>query len=176
MKTVYIMVCGAGPAGEVGKLIHQAQAEGWDCHVLATPAATNFIDIAELRNISGHPVRSEHRHPGEPRSKRPPADAIIVAPATFNTVNRLAAGITGNYALDVVHECLGIGVPVVILPFVNSALANRDPFRRSVELLREEGLAALIGNGGFHPHPPGAGGGRIAEFPWSAALRVINST
>ncbi|MEU6754574.1 flavoprotein, partial [Spirillospora sp. NPDC046719] len=79
---------------------------------------------------------------GEPRS--PKADAIIVAPATYNTINKWAAGISDTYALGILAEAPGLGIPIVVLPFVNTALAGRTAFRRSVEDLRVEGIHILL--------------------------------
>ena len=67
-------------------------------------------------------------------------------------------------------EAIGLRVPVVMLPFVNSALAGRAPFQRSVAQLREEGVRILLGPGEFEPHPARSGDDRRAEFPWQLAL------
>jgi phosphopantothenoylcysteine synthetase/decarboxylase len=169
-RVLYVVVCGAGPAGEIGKLVDLAQADGWDVHLIATPAGRDFLDITALEALTGHAVRSAYRDPGQPRLRTPPADAIIVAPATYNTMCKLAYGIADNYALGVLAECIGIGVPVTVLPFINSALAGRRPLVAAVTVLREEGVRVLLGPDGFEPHPPGHGGDRIASFPWSQAL------
>ncbi len=58
----------------------------------------------------------------------------------------------------------------MVLPFVNTALASRPPFRRSVEALRAEGVRILIGSGGFQPHPPRTGADLIDTYPWHLAL------
>jgi phosphopantothenoylcysteine synthetase/decarboxylase len=100
----------------------------------------------------------------------PPADAIIVAPATYNTINKLASGVADNYALGLLAECIGLGVPVVVLPFINSALAGRAPLQAAVAALRSEGIRILLGPGEFEPHPSGQGEARIAGFPWKRAL------
>ena len=63
-----------------------------------------------------------------------------------------------------------MGIPVVVLPFVNSTLADRIPFRRSVESLRSEGVHILLGPGGIQPHPPRTGGELIARYPWHLGL------
>ena len=63
-----------------------------------------------------------------------------------------------------------LGVPIVVLPFVNSALGARAPFRRSVENLRSEGVHVLLGIGGVEPHGPHTGGELIASYPWHPAL------
>ena len=101
-RVLYVIVCGAGPAGEVGRLVELAQDRNWTVQVIATPSALAFIDIPKLEAQTGRPVRSEYRSPGEPKS--PPADAIIVAPATYNTINKLANGISDTYALGILAE------------------------------------------------------------------------
>ncbi|GAB2514049.1 flavoprotein [Nocardiopsis aegyptia] len=167
-KTLYVVVCAAGPASEVGTLVGLAQERGWTVQVMATPAAVSFIDIEALEKQTRRPVRSQHRAPGDPRS--PKADAIIIAPATFNTINKLANGIADNYVLDVTNEAIGLGVPTVILPFVNTAYANRAPFNASVERLRREGVDVLIGPDFFQPHKPGQGEEATESYPWIITL------
>ena len=136
--------------------------------VIATPAALDFFDQAAVEQQTGSPVKSQYSKPGAPRSPIP--DAIVVAPATYNTINKWAQGISDTYALGVLAEITGLDTPIVVLPFVNSALASRAPFRRSVESLRGEGVRILLGPGGFEPHPPRTGGSRISTFPWHLAL------
>jgi phosphopantothenoylcysteine synthetase/decarboxylase len=171
-RVLYVIVCGAGPAGEVGRLVDLAQDRGWTVQIIATPSALAFIDVPKLEAQTGRPVRSEYRRPGEPKS--PQADAIIVAPATYNTINKWANGISDTYALGILAEAPGLGIPVVTLPFVNSALAGRAPFKDSVNTLRSEGARVLLGPGEFEPHPPGSGGERIADFPWHLAIASVS--
>jgi phosphopantothenoylcysteine synthetase/decarboxylase len=163
-----VVVCGAGPATAIGTLVKLAHERGWIVQVIATPAALDFFDPAAIEAQTGSPVRSQYRKPGEPRSEI--ADAIIVAPATYNTINKWSQGISDTYALGVLAETTGLGVPIVVLPFVNSALASRPPFQRSVEALRAEGVRILLGPGGVEPHPPHTGGELIDSYPWHLAL------
>ena len=167
-RVLSVIVCGAGPATEISTLIKLAQDRGWTVQVIATPAALAFFDVAIIEHQTGNPVRSQYSKPGAPRSAIP--DAIIVAPATYNTINKWAQGISDTYALGVLAEITCMDVPIVVLPFVNSALAGRAPFRRSVESLRAEGVRILLGPGGFEPHPPRTGGDLIASYPWHLAL------
>ncbi|MEV6922906.1 flavoprotein [Dactylosporangium sp. NPDC051485] len=168
-----IVVCGAGPAPHVGTLVELAQTAGWSARVVATPAAMGFVDVNALSAICGAKVRDDYRPSGTTRSRAP--DALIVAPASYNTINKLALGINDTYALNVVTEAIGRGTPVVILPFVNSALASRHPFIRSVASLRAEGVRVLFGSGEWVPHPPGTGDEQITAFPWHLALAALSS-
>jgi phosphopantothenoylcysteine synthetase/decarboxylase len=164
-------VCGAGPAAEAGQLVKLAQGRGWTVQVVGTPAALDFLDLAALESQTGSPVRSQYRKPGESRSR--PANAIIVAPATYNTINKWANGISDTYALGILAETTSMDVPIVVLPFVNSALASRPPFRHSVGSLRAEGVNILLGPGGIEPHEPHTGGKLIATYPWHFALGQV---
>ena len=167
-RVLTVIVCGAGPASEVGQLIKLAQENGWTVQVVATPAALDFLDVPAIEALTGSPVRSQYRKPGEPRSR--PADAIIVAPATYNTINKWAQGISDTYALGILAETTALGIPIVVLPFVNSALAARAPFRSSVENLRCEGVHILLGPEGIEPHEPHTGGELISRYPWHLAF------
>ena len=154
---------GAGSAAEVRTLVKLARERDWTVQVIATPAALGFIDTAALEAQTGGAVRSQYRKPGEPRSQ--PADAIIVAPATYNTIKKWAQGTSDTYARGILAEATGLAVPIVVVPFVNSALAARAAFRRSVEELRREGVRILLGPGGVEPHEPHTGGDLIGSYP-----------
>ncbi len=167
-RALSVIVCGAGPASQVGILVKLAQQRGWTVQLIATPAALGFLDIPALEALTGAPVRHSYRSPGEPRSQH--ADAVIVAPATYNTICKCALGISDTYALGLLAEAVSLPIPVVVLPFVNSALASRRPFRCAVSQLRDEGVRIVLGPGEFEPHPPGTGGERLDTFPWQIAL------
>jgi phosphopantothenoylcysteine synthetase/decarboxylase len=167
---LYVIVCGAGPAPDVGKLVRLAQDRGWQVQIVATPAGLAFIDKDALEKQTGNPVRSQYRVPGDGQRSLPAADAIIVAPATYNTVNKWSLGISDTYALGILAESIGLGIPVVVVPFVNTALASRVPFRHAVAALRAEGVRIILGPDELEPHPPGTGGARVAAFPWAFAI------
>ncbi|MFC8528447.1 flavoprotein [Nocardia sp. NPDC057227] len=162
MPTLYLIICAAGTANRAVDMVRSAQAEGWSVHCIATPAAVeHFLDILELEATTGHEVRTAHRNPGDP--PLPPADAVIVAPATYNTINKWAAGIGDTYVLIKLAELTGLGVPIVTVPYVNSVLAANRVFHRSLAELRESGIRVC-----YEPHPPGGG-----AFPWDAALAAV---
>lgn len=166
MNVVYLIICGAGPAMHAVKFVEAARTSGWDCHVIATPTGATFADLDALEAASNHPVTTEHRKPGTPRRDRPNADVIVIAPATANTICKLAAGITDTYALDVASEHIGLGIPVVIVPFANSALTERAPYRRATAALIDEGVTFLE----IPEHEPHHGGPIAERFPWSQAM------
>ena len=143
--TLYVVVCAAPPAAHVQDLVKLAQAAGWEVAVTATPEALAFIDAPLLEAITGFPVRHRWREPDEPESV-PEANAIVVAPATFNTINRWVAGITNTVAVGTLCESLGLDAPIVAVPNVNPPLA-RHPLR-----------TPRHGNFALSPGPPIPGG------------------
>lgn len=135
-----LLVCGAGTAPEAGALVAAAVARGWAVDVTVTGAALGMVDAAELERVSGRPVRTTYEYAADGSRVSPRADALIVAPATFNTIVKLALGIADTYPLSSVAEVIGRGVPTVVVPVVNAALASRLPYQRAVASLREEGV------------------------------------
>lgn len=172
-RVLYLFICGAGPASRITDMLTLAHAEGWSVYCTATPAAVEyFLDIPALENATGHQVRTTYRKPGD--EPLPKADGVIVAPATYNTINKWAVGISDTYALNQLAELTGLGVKIVVLPFVNQALAANRAFTRSVEELRQAGVRILFGPGEFEPHPPRTGGQVLDTYPWGLALKALN--
>jgi phosphopantothenoylcysteine synthetase/decarboxylase len=169
-----IVVCGAGPAFDVSQLVKAAQGRSWTAAVTATPTAMDFIEPQPLESLTGHPVRSTHQSSPRTRRSLPVTDALIIAPATYNSVNKIALGLADNYAMASVAELIGRQVPTVIVPFVNTALATRAPFRQAVASLRDEGVRVLLGpDDHWEPHPPGSGNERQKAFPWTVAFETV---
>lgn len=164
---LYVVVCASGIAGEVGTLIGAAQERGWAVGVVATPLGLGFIDADAIEGRTGYPIRSAWRKPGDVRPL-PPPDAIAVAPATFNTVNKWAAGISDTLALGILCEAHGMGVPTGVFPYVNAAQAAHPAYARSLRVLR--GMGVLVGS--YEPHPPKAGGG-TARYRWEEPLELL---
>jgi phosphopantothenoylcysteine synthetase/decarboxylase len=171
-RVLSIVVCGAGPAVEFPGFVKMAIERGWDVQVIATTPALAFFDKAAIEALTGNPVRNQYSPPGSPRSRIP--DAIIVAPSTYNTINKWALGIADTYALGVLAEQTALGIPIVVLPFVNTHLASRAPFLQSVKSLRAEGVSILLGPGAFEPRQPRTGGEGYADYPWHLALDEVD--
>ena len=168
---LYIVVCGSPRASRIGELVARAQAAGWDVCVVSTPDGLRFIDRAALEHQTGHPLPYEYRRPDE-ANLLPPPDAVVVCPATFNTINKLAAGISDTLALGLLTEAIGNGLPVVVAPSLNSAQAAHWVFTRNIGALRAAGVIVLYGPGVYEPGPPGTGG---RPYDWELPLRALHA-
>ncbi|KAB2343738.1 flavoprotein [Actinomadura rudentiformis] len=118
---LYAVACAAPPTRHISGLITTAQQHGWDVCLITTPTATAWLadELPDLADLTGHPVRSTYKQPNEP-DVLPPADAMLVAPATFNTINKWAAGISDT--LGLLSEAIGLGIPITAVPSINDAL------------------------------------------------------
>jgi phosphopantothenoylcysteine synthetase/decarboxylase len=171
-RVLYAVVCGSPPARDVGRLVEQAQGRGWEVCVVCTPDALKFVDVPRLSEQTGHPVRASFKNPGD-RDALPPASAIVVAPATVNTINKWAAGIADTLALGLVVEAIGLGLPIIAVPYTNAAMAAHPAFGESIARLRSWGVTLLYGDDVMKLHRPGTGQNHRETFPWHLAVEAL---
>jgi phosphopantothenoylcysteine synthetase/decarboxylase len=171
-SVLYVVACGGRPAGDLPQFVRHAQDRGWDICVIATPSGIKFLDPGPLAALTGHPIRFDYKRPDEP-DVFPPPDAFVVAPATFNTINKLAAGISDTLALGLLNEAVGTGLPIMAVPFPNQMLARHPAFVASVTTLRSWGVN-LIFDPDRYPLPvPNQGESGNALFPWVAVREEL---
>jgi hypothetical protein len=173
-RVLYVIACAAPPTRQVGRLVSIAQAEGWDVCVLTTPGGRQFADIASLEQVTGHPVRSDYKKPGEP-DILPSPDAIIVAPATVNTISKWAAAICDTLALGILVEAIGKQTPTAAMPFTNRAHAAHPAFVEAITRLRSWGVTVLFGPDVYPLHEPGTGSRYLHLFPWERAVSAVEA-
>jgi phosphopantothenoylcysteine synthetase/decarboxylase len=171
---LYAIVCGSPPARDVGRLVELAQRDGWDVCVIASPDGRKFIDVPALVARTGHPVRTIFKNPGDP-DVLPPPTAIVVAPATVNTINKWTAGIADTLALGLLVEGQGKGLPIVAVPYTNVAMAAHPAFLESIARLRGWGVDVLFGGDVLPLHPPGTGEREADRFPWHLPLELLRT-
>jgi phosphopantothenoylcysteine decarboxylase len=164
-SVLYLVVCAAAPARGIGELVERTQRGGWTVCVVATPRAATWIDVADLSRRTGYPVRSDYKRPEEP-DVLPRPDAVAAVPATFNTVNKWAAGINDTLALGLLNEALGLGLRVMAAPFTSLALAAHPAFTHSLAFLRSCGVS-IVPMEAFGPRVPGE------PYRWSVVAEAI---
>jgi phosphopantothenoylcysteine synthetase/decarboxylase len=97
-----------------------------------------------------------------------------VAPASANTVAKLALGIADNQALTQVCEAIGTrDLPVVVFPRVNAAHARQPAWDSHIQALRRTGVHLVYGDDVWPLHEPRSAPGR--KLPWSAVLDAVNA-
>ncbi|MDQ2584058.1 flavoprotein [Saccharothrix yanglingensis] len=133
-RTVYLVVTAAPPVLGIDRLIESLHAADWRVCVIATPTAASWVNLDDVADRTGTPVRSQPGLPGQ-RDPLPRADALLVAPATFNTINKWAHGISDNLALGLLNELLATDVPILVVPCVKQLLRDHPAYTASVAAL-----------------------------------------
>jgi len=150
-QVVYLISCGTPNAQQLYELIPLLQSANFDVCSILTPYTTRFVDQNRLARLTGHPVRSDYKQPEDPDAL-PPADVVVVFPATFNTINKWALGISDTLALGLLCEFTGMHLPILAIPVVREfKLAAHPAFPRSLRMLRRYGVHVLYDTEKYPP-------------------------
>jgi phosphopantothenoylcysteine synthetase/decarboxylase len=141
-RRVSFVACAAPLAARTVEITTALVAADWSVTPFVTTDAAGWIDLPALEQVAGVPVRTTHRTPGTgTRSTLP--DAAVVCPATFNTVNKLAAGLADSLVVSALCEWLGARIPMIILPMLNDRLWGHPAWEASLTTLRGAGAVLL---------------------------------
>lgn len=156
----------------------RAVEAGWRVRVVATRSALSWVDDRQVEGVTGFRTLVEQRGPDEPKRFPTPA-RVVVCPATFNTVNKLVAGIMDGYAVGVACEALASGTPMTVVPMVSDRLWGHPAWERSLGTLAAAGVTFVdvhTGRSG-RPTPVDAGSGPAAaaafDPSWAVRERVV---
>ncbi|MCZ6619435.1 MAG: bifunctional phosphopantothenoylcysteine decarboxylase/phosphopantothenate--cysteine ligase CoaBC [Gammaproteobacteria bacterium] len=127
------------------RLMRESQAE---VQVVMTPNAHQFVTATTLQAVTGNPVRDDLWDPAaEARMGHIElarwADVILIAPATADTLSRLAQGRANDLLSSV---CLASLAPLFLAPAMNHVMWESVATRRNVKQLVEDG-ARIFGPG-----------------------------
>jgi phosphopantothenoylcysteine synthetase/decarboxylase len=154
-----LVVCAAPLASRTPELVAACLAEDWRPTVVATPAAEAWLDADAVTSLAGEPPRVAYRSPSEPKRGGEPA-AMVICPATFNTINKAAAGIADTYALGIICEAMGTGVPLLVAPMVSNKLWGHPAWSSNLAVFRGLGADLIdIRNGELLSGPVQSGTG-----------------
>jgi phosphopantothenoylcysteine decarboxylase/phosphopantothenate--cysteine ligase len=157
MARILLGVTGGIAAYRALELARLATKAGHGVRVLMTESATRFVGPASFEGIVGAPVltseweRDELRgaFPGEPQPEHDPighlavvenTDAYLVAPASANTVAKLATGIADSMLTTSFLACTA---PRLVAPAMNDKMYRDGATQRNLELLRERGVIVI---------------------------------
>jgi phosphopantothenoylcysteine decarboxylase/phosphopantothenate--cysteine ligase len=172
-------VTGGIAAYKALELTRLALKAGHQVRVLMTEAATSFVGPASFAAITGAPVlRSEHEpdplrgaFPRDPAPEHAPlshlalverADAYLIAPASAQTVAKLAHGFADNLLTAAALACRR---PLIVAPAMNDAMYEHAATRANLATLRERGVVVLEPGTGALGSPGEWGIGRLPEPP-----------
>jgi len=150
---------------------------GHAVRVIQTPTSERFVGRASFAGITGAPVLTSEfdadpargAYPGEPVPERAPishlalverADVYLIAPASANTIAKLAAGAADNF---VTTAALAAACPIAVAPAMNNRMYLNPATQANLRILQERGFTVIPpGTGELASHGE-RGVGRLAE-------------
>jgi len=134
-----ILATGAPLTARCADLAASFVADGWTVRVALTDAAQAWADESAIAAAIGANPRSTFRYSGaEPRGSEP--DAVVVCPATFNTIGKAATGISDTYVHSLLCEVIGAKIPTLMVPMVKHSLWNHPAWKAHLERLSAAGV------------------------------------
>lgn len=141
LEKTYLLVSGASMARRIPGLIANLAPHVPPLLTVLTPNARQVVSPRELALVPGHQVVESYFD--EAILPRPADGVVLVAPCTFNTLNKLAQGIADNLPLSIAGEAIGRGTPVIVAVAVNAPLWAHPRAQESVEVLRSWGITVI---------------------------------
>ena len=177
MARILLGVSGGISAYKAVELARLATRSGHAVRVLQTPASLQFVGRATLEGITGAPVLVDEferdpargAYPGEPAPAHDPighlelasrCDVYCIAPASANTIAKLAAGIADNMLTAAYLACPS---PVVLAPAMNNRMYEHPATQANLETLRGRGVHVVEPGTGALASRGEWGIGRLAE-------------
>jgi phosphopantothenoylcysteine decarboxylase/phosphopantothenate--cysteine ligase len=174
---ILLGVSGGIAAYKAVELVRLATRAGHSVRVIQTPAAQRFVGAATFEGITGAPVLTDEferdpargAYPGEPAPDHDPishlelvrrCDVFVVAPASANTIAKLAGGLADNLLTS---AALANTSPLVLAPAMNNAMYEHPATHDNLETLRGRGVVVVDPETGALASKGEWGVGRLAE-------------
>ncbi len=177
MARVLLGVSGGIAAYKAVEVVRLLTGAGHAVRVIQTPTSLKFVGRATFEAVSDAPVLvsefegdpARGAYPGEQLPEHDPishlelvrrCDAYCIAPASANTIAKLAVGLADNLLAS---AALASTAPLLIAPAMNNAMWEHSATQANVEILRRRGAIVVGPEAGRLASRGEAGVGRLAE-------------
>lgn len=145
-KTIVLGVTGSIAAVRTVELSRELIRRGAEVIPVMTPAAQRIIHPDSLHYATGNRVITEitgeveHvRYCGEGGE----ADLLLIAPATANTISKIALGIDDTPVTTFATTALGRGIPLILVPAMHHSMYSHPVVKRNLEILESLGVRVI---------------------------------
>ncbi len=149
-KHILLGITGGIAAYKICTLIRNFKKSGAEVKIIATPNALNFVTKLTLQNLSQSEVYVEefdvNNWKPEHISLADWADIMLIAPATANTISKIAQGIADNLLTSV---ACAFSKKIIIAPAMNINMWNNDAVQNNLKILQKRGIEILEPESGF---------------------------
>ena len=145
-KRIVVGVTGSIAAVRVIDLVRDLIRRGAEVHCVTSPAALQILHPYALEYASANPViteitgRVEHVEFCGVGGK---ADLLLIAPATANTIGKMALGIDDTPVTTFATTAIGSGKPVMVVPAMHEAMYCHPAVIKNLEALRSFGVVVI---------------------------------
>ena len=144
-KKIVVGVTGSIAAYKVAGWVSSLSKEGADVSVIMTEAGSRFVAPLTFAALSGNPVltdmfQAEESHLISHIELGQKADLLLIAPATANTIAKLAHGLADDLLATTV---LASDCPVLVAPAMNSRMFENPITQRNISILTECGYGII---------------------------------
>ena len=149
-KKILIGITGSIAAYKIPLLVRLLKKDGADVRVVMTPSAKDFVTPLTLSTLSGNPVISHgfDEKTGKWESHVELglwADLFVIAPASANTIAKMAHGMADNYLLTV---CLSAKCPIMFAPAMDLDMYKHQATQCNIKTLVERGNVFIAPSSG----------------------------
>jgi phosphopantothenoylcysteine synthetase/decarboxylase len=143
-KNIVLGVTGSIAAYKAADLTSQLTKQGCQVHVVLTADALRFITAVSFKPLSRHPVVTDlydEVDDWQPTHIKlaDEADLLLIAPATANTLAKLANGIA-NDALSCIALALNLRAKTLVAPAMNGKMWLHPATQQNVATLKSRGV------------------------------------
>jgi phosphopantothenoylcysteine decarboxylase/phosphopantothenate--cysteine ligase len=143
---VALGVCGSIAAVKTVELAHELRRQGATVRAVTTPAAEGIIHPWSLEYATENPVVSEitgRVEHVELCGVDGWADVLLVAPATANTVGKMAAAVDDTPVTTCATTALGTDLPVVVVPAMHEPMYDHPGVLDAIERIESWGVSVV---------------------------------
>lgn len=149
-KTILVGITGGIAAYKICELIRKFKKNGANVKVVATPNSLNFVTKLTLQNLSQNEVYVQEfdvkKWKPEHISLADEADVMVIAPATANTISKIAQGVADNLLTSI---ACAFSKKMIIAPAMNCNMWNNPIIQENITKLKSLGVEILEPESGF---------------------------
>ena len=146
-RRIVLGVTGSIAAVESVRLCMELIRHGAEVHVVMSASAQKIIHPYSLEFASGRPVITEIdggvQHVALCGSVPDRADLLLIAPATANTISKIACGIDDTSVTTFATTALGTGIPTMVVPAMHGSMIRHSMVVDNISRLKEAGVIVL---------------------------------
>lgn len=140
-KVIYVVATGCRRSRELPLFIKKLEKKGAKIYLFATEECKKIVDFSNEDFKSINLRLNNNVQKTEEIEKE---DLIIVTPCSFNTLNKIANGISDSYPLTIVHTAIGRGTKVILSLSMNVNLWNNYNTSNSIKKLSDNNNLTII--------------------------------